>query len=243
VTTPTCSKCNRVIPSDDLNVADDVAYCRVCNLSHKLSSLAQAAELGAGVDLGKPPTRAWCRNERSESVIGATHRSVGWATGLLAFSLCWNGIVSVFVLLAIASTLRNAHIPLPSWLPAPVMNHRPISVGDTIFLWLFLTPFIVTGLAIIGGLLSCLAGRTEVRLGHSDAVVFSGVGSLGCRRRFNPRTVKVVRIADRQRHGNYRSKRQIVIESLDGEQIKFGTMLSDARRKFVAAAVRKELRR
>src|ERR1051326_5436527 len=241
--TPTCSKCNRVIPSEDVNVANDVAYCRVCNLAHKLSSLTKAAEIDEGVDLAKPPAGAWSRNERAEAVIGATHRSVGSAIGLLAISLFWNGIVSVFVLVAIAGTLRNLHVPLPSWFPAPVMNGSPMSVGVTIFLWLFLTPFMLIGLAMICGLVSYLAGRTEVRIGHADAGVFSGVGPLGFRRRFDPRAVKEMRIDDKQWRGDSRSNARIVIELLDGKQIKFGTMLSDARRKFVAAAVRKALRR
>src|ERR1035438_2096743 len=30
---PTCSRCGKVIPSEDVNVANDVAYCRACNLS------------------------------------------------------------------------------------------------------------------------------------------------------------------------------------------------------------------
>jgi hypothetical protein len=29
--TPTCPKCKQAIPSEDVNVAKDVAYCRACN--------------------------------------------------------------------------------------------------------------------------------------------------------------------------------------------------------------------
>lgn len=244
MTTPTCSQCNRVIPSDDVNVANDIAYCRACNLAHKLSTLAESAELDAGVDLARPPAGAWSRNDRSGPVIGATHRSVGSAIGLLAVSLFWNGIVSVFVLLAMAGTLRNLHVSVPSWFPAPVMNDSAMSVGMTIFLWIFLTPFILIGLAMIGAFLSCLAGRTEVRIGHAEGVVSSGVGPLRYHRRFDPKSVKQVRIEARpwrDSDGDSRNKTHIVIESLEGKQIKFGTMLSEARRKFVAAAVRKAL--
>src|SRR5262245_39184913 len=119
MTSPTCSKCDRVIPSTDVNVANDIAYCRACNLSHRLSALTLGAELDAGVDLAKPPAGAWCHQRGSEMRIGATHRAVGSALGLLAISLFWNGIVSVFVLLAIAGTLRNLHIPVPHWLSTP----------------------------------------------------------------------------------------------------------------------------
>jgi 5-methylcytosine-specific restriction endonuclease McrA len=30
--TPTCRKCKQAIPGEDVNVANDVAYCRACNL-------------------------------------------------------------------------------------------------------------------------------------------------------------------------------------------------------------------
>lgn len=32
---PTCSRCGKVISSEDINVANDVAYYRACNLSHR----------------------------------------------------------------------------------------------------------------------------------------------------------------------------------------------------------------
>ena len=132
--TPTCSKCGKAIPSEDVNVANDVAYCRTCNLSHKLSTLTQGTELDAGIDLNNPPAGAWFTNDGTGPLIGATHRSLGTAIGALAFGLFWNGIVSVFVLVGLAGTLRNLGIPLPHWIPAPNMNGSPMSVGMTIFL-------------------------------------------------------------------------------------------------------------
>ena len=177
--TPTCSRCGRVIPSDDINVANDVAYCRACNLSHKLSALTQGTELDATIDLNNPPAGAWYRSDGMGPVIGATHRSLGAAIGALAISLFWNGIVSVFVLLALASTLRHLGVQLPDWFPAPVMNDSPMSVGMTIFLWIFLTPFILIGLVMIGAFLSSLGGRTEVRISNAEGVVFTGIGALG----------------------------------------------------------------
>lgn len=242
--TPTCSKCGKAIPSDEVNVANDVAYCRACNLSHRLSDLTQGAGLDGALDLNNPPAGAWYRNEGIGPVIGATHRSLGTAMGALAFSLFWNGIVSVFVLIAAASTLRHLGIAVPDWFPAPVMNGSPMGLGMTIFLWIFLTPFILIGLVMIGAFLSALGGRTEVRMGHAEGVVFTGIGALGYRRRFDASGVKEVRIDDRQwrdSDGDRRRKTCIVIETRDGKQTKLGSMLTPERRKFVAGAVRKVL--
>jgi len=243
--TPTCSKCQRAIPDADVNVASDVAFCRSCNVAHKLSSLVHGTSLD-GVDLGRPPDGAWHRGSGIGMVIGATHRSVGMALGLLAISLFWNGIVSVFVLLALAATLLHLNVPLPDWFPAPKMNGGAIGVGMTIFLWLFLTPFIVIGLAMIGGFVSALGGRTEVQIRQSEGLVFSGIGSIGRRRRFNAEIVKDVRVENqkwRDSDGDRHNKNQIIIETDDGKTIKFGSTLTEERMRFVAAAVRQALLR
>ena len=132
----------------DLNVANDVALCRNCGLVHKFSSLVQAADLNQGVDLNCPPPGTWYRDNGLSAVVGATHRSSSAVMGLLCISLFWNGIVSVFVLFAFSATLRLLSAPIPAWLPSP-KNAGNMGWGITIFLWLFLTPFIVIGLAML----------------------------------------------------------------------------------------------
>jgi hypothetical protein len=242
--TPTCSKCGRAIPSEDINVANDIAYCRACNLSHQLSALTAGRELDSDIDLNNPPSGAWYRSDGAGPVIGATHRSIGTAIGALAFGLFWNGITSVFVLVALGSTLRHLGLHLPEWFPAPDMNGSPMSVGMTIFLWIFLTPFIAIGLVMIGAFFSALGGRTEVRVNNAQGVVFTGVGALGYRRRFDASGVKEVRIDDRQwrdSRGHSRHKTCILIETREGKQVKLGSMLTPERRKFVAGALRKVL--
>ena len=242
--TPTCSRCGRAIPSQDINVANDVAYCRACNLSHPLSALTHGTELDSNIDLNSPPPGAWYRSDGAGPVIRATHRSIGMALGALAITLFWNGIVSIFVLLALSSTLRHLGVHLPDWFPAPNMNDQSMSVGMTIFMWLFLTPFIVVGLVMLGSFLSALGGRTEVRMNNAEGVVFTGVGALGYRRRFDASAVKDVRIEDSQwseRRGSSQRKSLIVIETRDGKQVKLGSMLTPERREFVAGALRKSL--
>ena len=84
--TPTCLKCGRVIASDDINVAQDVAYCRACNLSQRLSDLTDD-EPGAAVDLNRPPNGAWFTNGIGGTFIGAVHRNLLTAGGLLFVTL------------------------------------------------------------------------------------------------------------------------------------------------------------
>jgi len=85
--TPVCSKCRRTIPPDEINVANDVAYCRDCNISYRLSELTFGGDISVNLDLNHPPKDAWFVNDGGGTVIGATNRSLGTAFGLLFFAL------------------------------------------------------------------------------------------------------------------------------------------------------------
>jgi hypothetical protein len=238
-----CPSCGQAVPAEDVNVAKDVAFCRGCNQGHRLSSMVHGHEFEDGVDLHRPPGGAWFRQDGWGTAFGATHRSVGGALGALAISLFWNGIVSVFVLLALSGTMHNLGIAMPSWFPAPEMNGGDMSTGMTLFLWIFLTPFIVIGTGMIGAFLMCIAGRTEIRIRHSEAVVFTGIGPLGYRRRFQTDEFKEVRVVESRwrNDDSTRSKEEILIETRAGKQIRLGSMLTPERRRFLAAALSQSL--
>lgn len=239
--TPACAKCKQEIPPDDVNVAKDVAFCRRCNMSHALSALTSGTALG-DVDLANPPAGAWYRDDGAQLSIGASTKSVGGAIGLTFFGLFWNGIVSVFVVVALASTMNHLGVSVPHWFPAPKMNGSTMGVGMTLFLWVFLTPFILVGLLLVFGWLMCVAGHTEVTIREAEGVAFTGIGSVGWRNRFDASAVKDVRIEDkkwRDSDGDARRSVQIVIEA--DKSVKLGSGMPDERRKFVAAALRKVL--
>jgi hypothetical protein len=238
--TPVCTQCGKVIPSDQINVANDLAFCRPCNAVFKLSELADDGGIGTALDLNRPPHGVWYRSEGRSHVIGATHRSWGAALGTLAVSLFWNGIVSIFVLLATAGTLSHLGVQVPLWFPAPKMNGSPMTVGMLLFLWLFLTPFILIGLTMIGAFLLALGGRTEVTIHNAQGSVFTGIGPLGYRRRFDASGVRQVRLKDKQGQDG-QSQTEIVIEPHEGKLIKFGSSLPEERRQFIAAALRQAL--
>ncbi|MEI7728891.1 MAG: hypothetical protein WCO56_04940 [Verrucomicrobiota bacterium] len=244
MTTPTCSQCGQTIPAEDVNVARNVAYCRACNLAHPLSEMVCDPGFDPQVDMAHPPAGTWYRKDGMQQIIGASHRALGTALGALGISLFWNGIVSVFVLLAISATLKHLGITAPDWFPIPKMNGGPMTVGMTLFLWLFLTPFMVIGAAMIGAFLSSLMGRTEVRLQGNEGAVFTGLSVIGWSRRFKIGEVKAVRMEDASsydRSGRRQDKTNILIELNDGKLIKFGSSLPEERRQFLAAATRKTL--
>ncbi len=242
MTTPTCTKCRRLIPPEEINVANDVAYCRSCNISYQLSELTFDNGIDSAVDVNRPPGGCWFVNDGGGTVIGATHRSLVTAAGLLFFALFWNGIVSIFVALATAGTLRVLGWPHPAWFPAPKMNGEEMGVGMVLFLWLFLTPFITVGMFVAGSCLSALFGRTEVRVNGTQGTVFTGVGSLGWRRRFDAAQVKNVTL-QQKRNSEGSDSFVLLLEMRAGKQVKLGSLLSGERRNFMLVALRQTLLR
>ncbi|MFO0837314.1 MAG: hypothetical protein U1D55_02215 [Phycisphaerae bacterium] len=242
VNTATCPICRRAIPADDVNVATDVAFCRACEKLHKLSELASDAALDPRVDPSNPPAGAWHVADGMVLRVGASCRSILGALGLLLIAGFWNGVVSIFVLINIASTMNLLGLGVPDVFPAPKMNGAGMGVGITIFLWFFLTPFILIGAALIAGVLNCLFGRVEVTVRDQEGVAFSGIGGLGVRRRFDASAVRRVSIEDKKwvdSDGDRRSKSAIVIETQDGKRVRFGSSLPEERRRFVAGVLGK----
>lgn len=204
------------------------------------------------VDIANPPEGAWYRDDGMELTIGASHRSVGGAVGTLLMSLFWNGIVSVFVCFAIAGTIAQLGFKAPSWFPAPVMNGKAMSLGMVIFLWLFLTPFILIGLAMLSAFVMSVAGRVEVTVRDAEGTLFSGVGRFGRRQKFDASSIAFVAIqSDRWRDndGDRHQRTRIVLDTSanalaspnSSGTIRFGSGLPEARRTFVAGALRKAL--
>jgi hypothetical protein len=240
--TPTCPACQRVIPADDINVSRDVAFCRACNLSHALSDLTHADEELARVDLNRPPSGTWHRNTAIGRAVGASHFSLKNAAGLLFITLFWNGIVSVFVTLAIAAALKNLNIPAPEWFPNPKMNGKEMGAGPTIFLWLFLTPFLTIGFFLAASLLSTLFGRTEVEVSGGIAAIRVGIGPLSWTRRVDLTQMRALRLHQSvNRNGAHTEV--ILAETNAGKEIKFGSLLPDVRRRYLIAALKQLLRR
>jgi hypothetical protein len=241
-----CPDCEQPIDAADINVSEGAGLCRACNRLFRLSKLVDAADKHKLMNefVGEPPAGAWASDDGHTVVIGASMRSFGAAVAMLFFGLFWNGIVSVFVAVVLASTLKHMGVTLPAWFPAPNMNGSPLSLGMTIFMWLFLTPFILIGLGLIAAFLSSLAGHVEVSIDRERGKVFEGIGPFGWARRFDVHAFKDVRLNDKQwtdSDGDRRSKSNITIEA--DKTISFGSSLSVERRRFVTAKLADVLQR
>ena len=239
-----CPVCGAVIPWDDVNVSTDIALCRACSKTHALSVIYGPNLIRTDVALSRPPTGVWVRQDGRDMSVGAKAWSISTFLALLVRTMFWNGIVSIFVLFAVAASLYRAGIAQPSWFPTPTMSGNPVPLGAMVFLWIFLAPFIAVGTLFLAQTVVNAAGRVEMRVAADSVEVFTGVGRIGIRRGFQPVGVQAVTVENRRWrtiNGGLNEQRMIVIRHANGT-FKFGSVLPEARMKFVASVLAKALR-
>ncbi len=230
-----CLSCSREVPEADVNVGEGVAFCRECGHLSRLAEILDATpESGIPILPSQPPAGCRVFDDGMETRVIASARSAGAAAGVTFAALFWNGIVSVFVLLALGGTIQAIAGSLPSWFPAPGNLSMPI--GVLLFLWIFLLPFIGIGLMLLGSMLTAMAGRLEVRVRGAEGTIFTGVGPFGWRRRFDAGQVKSVRLGKTTWSQNDERQPCILIEA--EKTHRFGSVLASDRREWMAAALR-----
>ncbi len=248
-----CPSCGAEIARDKINIAEGVGLCDACGKLSRLAEIADASELpplsDQEVSIEDAPAGCLVEDRGDRIIVRATARSLGSAIGAGVFATFWNGIVSVFVLIAIAGLYTNiSGRPLPAWFPAPggsgsgggSGNLGPnMPLGMTLFLCVFLIPFVLVGATMIGYLLMSLFGRFEVRLRGDDGVVLTAVGPFGFKRRFDASKVQRITLGRTHWQVNDRSKPLICIEA--EHAIRFGSSLREDRMRWMHAVLHRLL--
>ncbi len=114
-----CPDCDGSLKGGDINIQEGVALCPVCGKLSRLSSLNTSSRSIAEI-LDKPPRGCSLTSFGHGAVATVSIRSLAGFLFPAGFALFWNGITSVFVLIAIAGLYTNLIGPLPNWFPALV---------------------------------------------------------------------------------------------------------------------------
>jgi hypothetical protein len=226
-----CPVCGESIPVESINITEGVALCPQCGQLSRLSEVVSQKRPIREI-LAQPPTGCSVTEWGQDVVVYASCRSISSFIAALLFSLFWNGIVSVFVVVVAGAIYTNVVGPLPAWFPAPDMKPA-MSPGMTVFMCLFLTPFVAIGLGLIVAMIMSLAGKVEVSLAETQASVRTGISFLTWRSRFDPAAVRRVTIGTSNWQNNEKSTPVIVIEA--DRTLKFGSMLTEERREWMQA--------
>lgn len=208
-----CPKCGQVIAGDDVNVVTDIARCQKCDEVFVLSSLVQSSSSGP-VDVNDPPRGAWYQPEFNGFVVGATTRHP-MAFFLVPFMCVWSG-----------GSLGG------------IYGSQFFQSKFDLSMSLFGIPFVLGTLLFGSFALMTVCGKVVVSIRDADGVVFTGIGPIGWRRRFEPQQITTVRI-EAYRQTDNPSSMTIVLDG--AKKLRFGSMLTEPRRDFVANVLRQEL--
>ncbi|HEY3320340.1 MAG TPA: hypothetical protein VGP72_07735 [Planctomycetota bacterium] len=159
-----CPQCEQLIGAEDVNVAKDVAFCRKCNEAYILSDLVADSEEAPSeppVDLQNPPRGAWYRQDWEGFEVGVSTRHYS-AFFLVPFMLVWSG-----------GSLGGLY------------GSQIMSGKFSLFQSLFGIPFLI-GTIILGSIaVMSVVGKITVTVRDNAGCVFTGVGRIGWRRRFD----------------------------------------------------------
>lgn len=237
-----CPDCDELITADAMNIREGVALCPGCGTLSRLSELNRSAR-SIGEILSRPPSGCSIVSDGQRLTATAAMRSLPDFLLQAAFALVWNSSISVFLLIAIAGLYTNLVGPLPNWFPAPGMkngkpelNGGPMDLGTTLFLCIFLIPFVAIGIGIVAAAVLNLLGKVEVIIDEFDSYVATGVGFLKWKKRFDPREVKAVAFGARAWQNEGESNTLIEISA--DRSVKFGSMLQSDRLEWLRAALR-----
>ena len=207
-----CPECSKEIPLADVNPSTDVALCRSCGKTFSFAELADEPE--AEFDFTRPPRGAWVRQLGGGFEVGSSTRS-GIAFFLIPFTALWSGgsLGGLY-----GSQIYKGHF---DWKMS-----------------LFGLPFLLGSAFLIPTALVAGFGKLIVRGEGDNGSVFLGVGGIGWARRFRWSEIKRVHQSMSKWQQNGRSLALIELER-DAKPIRFGTQLSNERRQFMLAALKR----
>ena len=237
-----CPECDIPLLSDSINIQQGVALCPDCGTLSQLSALVFSDRSVQDI-ITKPPAGCAVVAQGHGAVVSASLQSTSRFLGAIVFALFWNGIVSIFVLLAAAGVYANLVGPIPDWFPVPgavdgipQMNDGPMGPGETLFLCLFLIPFVTIGAAMAGVAIMSLVGRVEVVLDEFDSFVATGVGFVKWKRSFDASQVRQIACGKTswQTDGEHKQ----LVELTADRTLRFGSMLPAERMEWLRVVLR-----
>ncbi|MEL7264161.1 MAG: hypothetical protein AAFN70_06935 [Planctomycetota bacterium] len=195
-----CPHCNVAIQLDDRDLSAGIGTCPGCGKIWEDSQLIDDRSTPGNLAINDPPpVGCSLRTDSGRTTIYVAKFAIANMLACLGVAIFWNGIVSVFLWHFICALLANLCNGLPAGIPCmdiddgwPQMNDEPMKWGSTIFLGVFLIPFVCIGLAIVWAFLQSTIGRLWVRIESTHVSYRDGLPFLSRRKRFDTSTTRSV---------------------------------------------------
>lgn len=237
-----CPNCDATIGVEAMNIQEGVALCSGCGELSRLSQLNWNRRSMAET-LAKPPKGCRLVEDGQRVVVTVSMRSWQGLFVAAGISLFWNGILSIFVLIAIGGLYSNWVGPLPDWYPVPglkegkpEMNGAPMDLGTTYFLCIFLIPFLLVGAGMLGAMVLQWIGKVEVVLDELDSFVATGTSWACWKKRFDPQQVVAIEYRAKALQSDGEEKR--VLHLMADRTVVFGSMLSPDQLEWLRVVLR-----
>ncbi len=210
-----CPNCGKVLPLDDVNVAQDVALCRACGYSGSFLSATPVPQM-TDEEMARPPKRVSLRREFGDALTITCRPKRTGLFFLIPFTAFWSGISMTGIYLV------------------------PLATGS--FEWklgLFGLPFLAGTIGLLAAILYLLFGKTTVTLSKGRAHLFMGLFGVGRTREMECGQGTKVTIEKSGYRVNNVPQPEIVLTSGE-KKMKFGAMgLSNDVQTYVAAVLRR----
>ncbi|MDR0322487.1 MAG: hypothetical protein LBI28_13385 [Treponema sp.] len=215
-----CPTCSHEIEKENINAEKDYVFCNMCQNAFKISDLLDTAghneneTILAEKIIKNPPKGAWKYKDFNKLIIGATTRSLT-ALFLVPFMIVWSGgsIGGIYIMQMITGEFN-------------------------LFLSLCGIPFLIGSIFLLATTLMTVVGKVEIVIGD-DSYVFTGVGKIGIKKRFDWKSV--VRIYEDKNTvtGFFSNNRYSSSIYLEGKtRIRFGNGLKEEHKYFLLTALR-----
>ncbi len=195
-----------------MNVAQDVAVCAECDEVIRLSESSKWAVVPEGFDINDPPPGAWFRKNEEGWEIGASTRSY-IALFLVPFTCVWSGLS--------LGGIYGSQIFSGEFDPSLSLFGIPFVVG-TIFLGTF---------ALITSI-----GRVQVTVRQGKGVIFTGIGRLGYKRKFN--WADIERVEEKADAHDSNGRRIFTLALVGKVELRFAMMPNAPRKAFLLNGLR-----
>lgn len=209
-----CPKCLRRIPPDDANASTDIALCRACAERFSLVGLLHDQETPVAGMNQPPPPGAWYRQTAGGLELGATTRSAS-AFLIVPFTVVWSGF--------------SLGIIYGSQLFKGELNWK---------LSLFGLPFVIGSMLMVIFALMTSCGKVRVRANGNDGEIFTGIGLVGWRWRFNWNELR--RIDYKTFPPSIRNRKTAPVIELTtvSKRKSIGALLTEKRKRFILRGLR-----
>lgn len=212
-----CPECGSPLAVEDINMAADMALCRVCSRVSKFSELVQGKK--DDEILNSIPRRMnVAKTVRGLEVTYRKPKGAGFS--LLFFSIFWNAVTS-FCLFGLVRGMTYESLPM----------------------LLFLIPFVLIGVGTFAGAFYMLFGHMTLTLNPGRGELFRGVGNLGRRQHFLLAEDSRISIEASNMERNHKTLDKIVVKQPDGKTFEFGTGIAEAEAREYVVALLRQMRR